>query len=220
VSPALIARAGELGIAAYRIWGMTELPTATTANELDPLEFRAGTDGRPAPGVELRVVDDAGRPVAPGAVGELLVRGPEMMLGYVRAELDAHAFTADGFIRTGDLGSLAEDGQLRIQGRLKDIINRGGEKFSTREIEEVLAEHPDIDAVAVVAVPGGRLGERIGVAIVSGRADWTLEEIGRAVTGRGLARQKQPELLRVVPVLPTNPTGKLNKAALVKLFAP
>nr|BFE58353.1 hypothetical protein GCM10020063_028790 [Dactylosporangium thailandense] len=218
VPPALIARAGELGIAAYRAWGMTELPTATLANELDPLEYRAETDGHLAPGVQLRVVDPAGEAVEPGEVGELLLRGPEMMLGYVREELNAHAFAPGGWFRTGDLGSLARDGQVRISGRIKDIINRGGEKFSTREIEEAIGKHPEIDAVAIVAVPGGRLGERIGAAIVSRRDDWTIEEIGRAVTGQGLARQKQPELLRVVRALPTNPTGKINKAALVDLF--
>jgi acyl-CoA synthetase (AMP-forming)/AMP-acid ligase II len=220
VPPALVRSAGELGVAAYRVWGMTEVPTATTANELDPLEHRAETDGRPAPGVELRVVDPSGQAVEPGGVGELLLRAPEMMLGYVREELNARTFAPGGWIRTGDLGSLADDGQVRIQGRLKDIINRGGEKFSTREIEQALEAHPDIEAVAVVPVPGGRLGERIGVAIVSRRDDWTLEEIGRTVTGQGLARQKQPEVFTVVRALPTNPTGKINKAAVVALFDP
>ncbi|MEZ7126753.1 AMP-binding protein [Nonomuraea sp. AD125B] len=220
VPPDLIRQAGELGIAAYRAWGMTELPTATLPNELDPLEFRAETDGRLAPGVELRVVDSSGRDAGPGETGELLLRGPEMMLGYVREELNAHAFTPDGWFRTGDLGSLGGDGQVRITGRLKDVINRGGEKFSAREIEEAIVRHPDVAAVAIVAVPGGRLGERIGAVVVSEREDLTLEEVGRAVTGQGLARHKQPELLRVVRSLPTNPTGKINKAAVVKLFDP
>jgi acyl-CoA synthetase (AMP-forming)/AMP-acid ligase II len=207
VPPALIRSAQDRGIAAYRIWGMTEVPTATTANELDPLDHRADTDGRPAPGVELRIVD-----------GEIQVRAPEMMLGYVQESLNDNAFTPDGFIRTGDLGSIDHNGQLRIQGRLKDIINRGGEKFSTREIEQALERHPDIDAVAVVAVPGGRLGERIGVAIVSRRTDWTLAELGTTVTAQGLARQKQPELFSVVASIPTNPTGKVDKSAVVALF--
>ncbi|GAA1702081.1 AMP-binding protein [Nonomuraea bangladeshensis] len=220
VPPDLIRQAGELGIAAYRAWGMTELPTATLPNELDPLEFRAETDGRLAPGVELRVVDSSGRDAGPGETGELLLRGPEMMLGYVREELNAHAFTPDGWFRTRDLGSLGGDGQVRITGRLKDVINRGGEKFSAREIEEAIVRHPDVAAVAIVAVPGGRLGERIGAVVVSEREDLTLEEVGRAVTGQGLARHKQPELLRVVRSLPTNPTGKINKAAVVKLFDP
>ncbi|GGM41013.1 long-chain-fatty-acid--CoA ligase [Dactylosporangium sucinum] len=217
VPPALVRAAQDLGIAAYRIWGMTELPTATTANELDPLDHRAETDGRPAPGVEVRVVD-GDRDVAPGEVGELLLRAPEQMLGYVRAELDERAFAPGGWLRTGDLGSLAADGQVRVQGRLKDIINRGGEKFSTREIERALETHPDIDVAAVVAVPGGRLDERIGAVVVSHRTDWTLEELGRAVTGQGLAKRKQPELFRVVPALPTNATGKIDKAAVVALF--
>ncbi|MET7400736.1 AMP-binding protein [Dactylosporangium sp. NPDC005572] len=217
VPPALVRAAQDLGIAAYRIWGMTELPTATTANELDPLDHRAETDGRPAPGVEVRVVEND-QDVAPGEVGELLLRAPEQMLGYVRAELDARAFAPGGWLRTGDLGSLAADGQVRVQGRLKDIINRGGEKFSTREIEQALETHPDIDVAAVVAVPGGRLDERIGAVVVSRRTDWTLEELGRTVTGQGLAKRKQPEVFRVVPALPTNATGKINKAAVAALF--
>jgi acyl-CoA synthetase (AMP-forming)/AMP-acid ligase II len=220
VPPALIRSAQELGIAAYRLWGMTELPTATTACELDPLELRAETDGTPAPGVSLRVLDDSGHPVGPGEVGELQLRGPEMMLGYVRAELNERGFTPDGWLRTGDLGWLGEDGWVRISGRIKDIINRGGEKFSAREIEQALEAHPDIRAAAVVGVPGGRLGERIGAAIVSTRSDWTLEELGRTVTGAGLSRHKQPELFRVVPALPTNATGKINKKALLELFGP
>jgi acyl-CoA synthetase (AMP-forming)/AMP-acid ligase II len=218
VPPALIRAAQELDIAAYRVWGMTELPTSTTANELDPLSNRAETDGNLAPGVQLRVLDPAGEPLPAGEIGELQLRGPEMMLGYLKS--GPEPFTPDGWLRTGDLGSLAVDGQVRVQGRLKDIINRGGEKFSTREIEQALEAHPDITAAAVVGVPGGRLGERVGAAIVSSREDWTLEEVGRAVTGQGLARQKQPEMLRVLPALPTNATGKVNKKAIVEILDP
>lgn len=213
----LVRRADALGIAAYRCWGMTELPTATLASELDDLTRRATTDGPLAPGVELRVVDDAGAEVPPGTEGHLLLRGPEMMLGYVRDDADAAAFTPDGWLRTGDLGRLNPDGYLTVTGRAKDIVNRGGEKFSVREIEEAVATHPDVAAVAVVAVPGGRLGERVGAAVVSRRADLTIEEIGGSVTGAGLARQKQPEIVALVDSIPTNATGKVDRAAVRRL---
>lgn len=218
VPPELVRRAEELGIAAYRCWGMTELPTATLATELDALELRATTDGPLAPGVELRVVDDGGLEVAPGDEGHLLLRGPEMMLGYVRDDVDAAVFTPDGWMRTGDLGRLGDDGHLRVTGRAKDIVNRGGEKFSVREIEEAVAAHPDVTAVAVVAVPGGRLGERVGAVVVSHRHDIDAREIGAAVTGAGLARQKQPEVVAVVDALPTNPTGKIDRGAVLRLL--
>lgn len=218
IPPALIHAAQDLGVSAYRAWGMTELPTATLPNELDPLDARAETDGRLAPGVELRVVGSDGQTVEPGDEGELQLRGPEMMLGYVDASLDRSAFTPDAWFRTGDLGRLDEDGRVLVTGRLKDIINRGGEKFSAREIEEAVGSHPDVTAVAVVAVPGGRLGERVGVAVVSERHDLTVQELGAIVTGAGLARQKQPELLVVLPSLPVNATGKIDKRSLVSLL--
>ncbi len=133
-------------------------------------------------------------------------------------EHDERAFTADGWFRTGDIGSLGEDGYVRITGRLKEIINRGGEKFSAREIEDAITKHPDISSAAVVAVPGGRLGEQIAAAIVTDRDDLTLEDIGRVVTGSGLSKHKQPELILLVRSLPTNPTGKTDKNRVVELF--
>lgn len=218
VPPELIRTVNDLGIAAYRAWGMTELPTATLPSELDPLEARSETDGALAPGVEVSIVDDSGANVAPGEVGELLLRGPEMMRGYVRAELDKDAFTPEGWFRTGDLGTVDADRRVRITGRSKDIINRGGEKLSAREIEEAVGHHPDVTAVAVCAVPGGRLGERVGAAVVTRRADLSVDEIGRAVAAAGLARQKQPEMLAVVDSLPTNLTGKIDRKTLRALF--
>src|SRR5690606_4241046 len=105
-----------------------------------------------------------------GEVGALQARGPEMMMGYVDASLNTNAFTADGWLITGDLASIGADGYLRVSGRSKDIINRGGEKFSALEIERLIVAHPAIREAAVIAVPGGRLGERIGAAIVCDEA--------------------------------------------------
>lgn len=218
VPPALIRSVEDLGIKAYRAWGMTELPTATLPNELNSVEDRAETDGRLAPGVELSVRDEGGTPLSPGEVGELFLRGPEMMLGYVRRSLDESVFTADGWMRTGDRGWVDDRGQVTVTGRLKDIINRGGEKFSVREIEEAVARHPDVAQVAVVAVPGGRLGERIGAAVVSDRTELSVDEIGSVVEEAGLARQKRPEIVTVVDSLPTNATGKIDRKALAALL--
>jgi acyl-CoA synthetase (AMP-forming)/AMP-acid ligase II len=217
VPPELIRDADGLGIAAYRAWGMTELPTSTLANELDPLWARAETDGRLAPGVELRVVDDGGRDLEPGNEGNLLLRGPEMMLGYLRADASAGAISEDGWFTTGDVGCLGADGYVRISGRTKDIINRGGEKFSVREIEEHLRAHPRIEAIAVIAVPGGRLGERIGAVIV-GDEDVTPAALADFMTSRGVAKQKTPELVVVVEAIPVNATGKVDKRATLALF--
>lgn len=218
VPPQLVRRVGELGITAYRAWGMTELPTSSFANELDPVDVRADTDGRLSPGVELRVLDDEGRPLPAGEVGSLHLRGPEMMLGYLQEEANARAFAPGGWLDTGDVGLIGDDGCIRISGRTKDIINRGGEKYSAREIEEAVARHPDVAAVAVVAVPGGRLGEQVGAVVVTTRPDLGLVEIGRHVTSLGLARQKQPEQLVLVDAIPVNPTGKVDKRAVLALL--
>jgi cyclohexanecarboxylate-CoA ligase len=218
VPPQLVRRVGELGIAAYRAWGMTELPTSSFANELDPLDVRADTDGRLAPGVELRVLDDDGRQLPPGEVGSLQLRGPEMMLGYLQTDANERAFSPGGWFHTGDVGTVDGDGCIRISGRTKDIINRGGEKYSAREIEEAVARHPDVAAVAVVAVPGGRLGEQIGAVVVSTRPDLGVAELGRHVTTLGLARQKQPEQLVLVDAIPVNATGKVDKRAVLALL--
>jgi acyl-CoA synthetase (AMP-forming)/AMP-acid ligase II len=218
VPPDLIRRVGELGIAAYRAWGMTEAPTTSFANELDPIECRADTDGRLAPGIEVRILDDDGEELPPGEVGAMQLRGPEMMLGYLQEDADERAFRPGGWFDTGDVGSVDADGWVRISGRTKDIINRGGEKYSAREIEEAVAKHPDVAAVAIVAVPGGRLGERIGAVVVTSRPDLDVAELGRHVTSLGLAKQKQPEELVVVDAIPTNATGKVDKRAVLALF--
>jgi acyl-CoA synthetase (AMP-forming)/AMP-acid ligase II len=217
VAPDLITGIAEFGVAGYRAWGMTELPTSTFANELDPLDLRSSADGRLAPGVDVRVLDDEGRPLPHGESGELQLRGPEMMLGYVKPEHNASAFSEDGWFRTGDIGTCDAAGWIRITGRSKEIINRGGEKFSTREIEDAIAKHPDVTAVAVVGVPGGRLGEQIGAVIVT-RRDLSLEEIGRVVTSAGLSKHKQPERLVTVDAIPTNPTGKTDRRQTIALF--
>ena len=147
----VMERSEEQGIPAARVYGMTELPTVTVMSRADPFEARAGTDGAIAPGVEARVAGgDA--PLPPGAEGELLVRGPERMIGYLDAAASQAALDAEGWLRTGDVGVIDGDGHVTITGRLKDIINRGGEKFSARDIEDLLLRHPAVRQAAVVPV--------------------------------------------------------------------
>lgn len=215
VPPELIRTADDLGIAAYKAWGMTELPTSTLANELDPLWARAEADGRLAPGVELKVTSDDGEELGVGREGRLHLRGPEMMIGYLRET--AAPPIVDGWFDTGDVGFLGEDGYVRISGRTKDIINRGGEKFSVREIEGHLAQHPLIESVAVLAVPGGRLGEQIGAVIV-GAPELTTADLVAFMTEHGVAKQKTPEIIVTVDAIPTTSTGKVDKRATLALF--
>jgi acyl-CoA synthetase (AMP-forming)/AMP-acid ligase II len=219
VPPELIERAQERGIAAYRAWGMTELPTATLAGERDPLELRANTDGRAADGVEIEAVDADRRPLGPGAEGELRVRGPERMVGYVDATLNDAVVDAAGWLYTGDVGALGADGHVRITGRLKDIVNRGGEKLSTREIEELVGRHPAVREVAVIPLPEPRLGEQVCAVVVPrpGR-DVTREELAAFLADHRLARQKVPQRVELVDGLPRTPAGKVQKFKLVERY--
>ncbi len=219
VPPHLVERAQSLGITAYRAWGMTELPTATIANERDPLDRRARTDGRVADGVEVQAVDEHRCPLGPSIAGELRIRGPERTTGYVDPALNAGVIDADGWLYTGDVGVLDADGYVSITGRVKDIINRGGEKLSAREIEDLLAMHPAVGEVAVLGVPGGRLGERVCAAIVAANGASVDESALAAwLADREIARQKIPERWRAVDALPRTPAGKVQKFKLAELF--
>jgi len=219
VPPELIREAEELGVAAYRAWGMTEMPTATISNESDPLTARSETDGRPAIGVEVRVADESSGDLVlpPGSEGALQLRAPEMMIGYVDASLDDRVFTSDGWLRTGDVGSVDAHGYVRVTGRTKDIINRGGEKFSVQEIERLILAHPNITAAAVTALPAERLGEQIGAALVSSEPV-SVEELGAFILSQGAAKQKRPERIVLVDEIPMNSTGKVDRRALQALF--
>jgi acyl-CoA synthetase len=220
VPPQLIERAQERGIAAYRAWGMTELPTATLASERDSLEDRANTDGRAAEGVEIEPVDGDRTPLGAGQEGELRVRGPEQMVGYVDAALNDLVVDADGWLYTGDVGTVGADGQVRITGRLKDIVNRGGEKLSAREIEELVGRHPAVRDVAVIPLPEPRLGEQVCAVVVPRPGhDLTREQLAAFLREQRLARQKVPERVELVDGLPRTPAGKVQKFKLVERFA-
>ncbi|MGW0915197.1 (2,3-dihydroxybenzoyl)adenylate synthase [Streptomyces sp. NPDC002784] len=183
----------------------------------DPEEVVHGTEGRPLSEYdEVRIVDERLRDVPPGEVGELITRGPYTIRGYWNApEANRTAFTADGFFRTGDLARLTPDGNVVIAGRVKDVINRGGEKVSAEEVEQHLRSHDAVRDAAVVGRPDPALGEASVAYLVPEDEDGVdLAGIKRYLSGRGLAAFKLPDALRLVAELPRTPVGKIDKNAL------
>jgi len=214
VPPALIHKAAEVfaNCRAFRVFGSSEAPLVTLGFVgAGQLEQAASTDGEILD-YQVRLLDDAGREVAAGQEGEICVRGPAMFLGYANPEQSAEAFDADGFFATGDLGRITADNAIVITGRKKDLINRGGEKISAKEVEDILHQHPLIDEAAVVAMPHERLGETLCAYVIlrAGQQlslDGLLEQVARA----GVARQKFPECLVVVEDFPRTASGKIRK---------
>jgi acyl-CoA synthetase (AMP-forming)/AMP-acid ligase II len=213
VPGAVCDRAEALGIRTTRCYGSTEHPTISGARNSDPPDRRKYTDGGLLDGVEVRIVDDDGRDVPAGTVGEVLSRGPELFAGYTDPALTAIAVDADGWYHTEDLGTLDDQGFLTITDRKKDIIIRGGENVSAGEVETLLLRMPGISETAVVAAPDVRLGEHACafVSMTPGHAPPTLADICSHLERVGLARQKWPEELRVVTDYPRTPSGKITK---------
>jgi 2,3-dihydroxybenzoate-AMP ligase len=188
----------------------------------DPEEVRLETVGRPvSPDDEVRLCDEEGREVPDGEVGELTVRGPYTLCGYYRApEHNARAFTPDGFYRSGDLMRRHPSGAYLVEGRIKDLINRGGEKISAEEIENLILTHPAVRNVACVPVPDPVLGERMCACIILHEgATLTLEALTDYLLGLGLAKFKLPERLEVMSDFPLSPFGKVSKKTLVEQLA-
>jgi cyclohexanecarboxylate-CoA ligase len=180
-------------------WGLTEFPIATSPAPDDPPEVLAQTVGRACPGVSVRLVD-----------GELRLKGAQCFLGYTDPAQDGAAFDDQGWFRTGDLGEIDPRGNVRITGRLKDIIIRNAENISALEIGEILMRHPHIADVAVIGLPDKLTGERVCAVVVpeAGRTI-TLADVAAHCRAGGVARQKHPEQLEIVDVLPRNPMGKV-----------
>jgi acyl-CoA synthetase (AMP-forming)/AMP-acid ligase II len=200
------------GVPLVGSWGLTEFPNASSAAPGDPTDVLTTSVGRAGPHVSVRAVADDGRECATGEEGELRLRGPQCFLGYVDAALDADAFDDDGWFRTGDLGRIDADGNVRITGRLKDIIIRNAENISVIEIEELLYRHPAIDDAAVFGMPDPRTGERVCAAVVLREgAQLDLPALRDHCRAEGLALQKCPEQLEVVGELPRNSMGKVLK---------
>src|SRR5881296_1766740 len=188
----------------------------------DPQEVKLETCGRPiCPDDEVRLVDDEGREVAEGEVGELTCRGPYTLRGYYGVPgYNARAFTPDGFYCSGDLMRKHPSGNYVVEGRKKDLINRGGEKISAEEIENLILSHPAVQNVACVPMPDPVLGERTCAFIVPRRGQRvTLIEIVRHLIEAGIAKFKLPERVELIDELPLSPFGKVSKVTLTKLIA-
>jgi acyl-CoA synthetase (AMP-forming)/AMP-acid ligase II len=206
-------------------YGSSEVMMATVCRPEDPVERVASSDGRPVPGVEIRIVDPDGTTAALGTAGEIRYRGPGRLLEYwQRPDLTAAALDPEGWWGTGDLGRVDEAGYLRVTGRIKDIIIRGGFNISAREVEETLVAHPSIRDAAVIGLPDPELGERACAVVVAdpGAAEPpTLAGLRRHLHDEHrMAVWKVPERIEVVEALPTTATGKVQKYALRERFAP
>ncbi len=212
------ARIGpELGCAVQQVFGMAEGLLNFTRQD-DPQTLVLTTQGRPlAEDDDLRIVDAEDAPVTPGEVGELQVRGPYTLRGYYRAaEYNRTAFTPDGFYRSGDLVRQLPSGHLVVEGRTKDVINRGGDKVPVEEVENHLLAHPAVREVAIVGVPDEALGERTCACIIAHGTPPTRAELNAHLTGLGLAAFKLPDRVAVLPSFPRTALGKVNKRALAE----
>lgn len=199
------------------LYGMLETGFHTFTRVTDDPEAVAGTIGRSAPGMALRLIDEAGRDVPLGAEGEIAAGGPTVHLGYHKnPTANAELFTADGWFRTGDLGQLDAAGNVKIVGRLKEMINRGGQKFFPREIEELLYTHPKILHAVIVGVPDPRLGERNCLCVIPREgASLSLAEVVDFLKDR-IATYKLPEEMEIFDDFPFTPTGKIQRHVLAR----
>jgi oxalate---CoA ligase len=203
------------GVPVIEAYGMTEAAHQMASNALPPRPRKAGTVG-PAAGPEVRVADTRGDTVPPGATGEIVIRGPNVMKAYENnPKANADAFYGEWF-RTGDQGTMDEDGYITITGRLKEIINRGGEKISPREVDEILMEHPAVHQCVTFGMPHDMLGEEVAAAIVlkqgAAASDKELREFAKAK----LADFKVPKKILILAEIPVGATGKLQRIGLAQ----
>ncbi|MFI9645175.1 (2,3-dihydroxybenzoyl)adenylate synthase [Streptomyces sp. NPDC052040] len=209
--------APELGCRLQQVFGMAEGLLCYTRLD-DPEDLVIDSQGRPlCTDDEIRIVDTGDRDVPHGEVGELLVRGPYTLRGYYRADdHNARAFTADGFYRSGDLVRRLPTGHLVVEGRIKDVINRGGEKVPVEEVENHLLAHPAVHDTALVGLPDEHLGERSCACLISRGTPPTRTDVTAHLTARGLAAYKLPDEVRALKSFPRTALGKVDKAALAR----
>jgi acyl-CoA synthetase (AMP-forming)/AMP-acid ligase II len=194
-------------------YGMTEAPIVSQ-NDIDaPDESKRHGEGTPTEGVDMKMIDRNGNDVPPGEEGEVVVKGRQVMRGYLDSSLDADVFTADGYLRTGDLGRFDAHGAVVITGRLKDIIIRKGENISAKEVEDVLFTHPKVADVAVLGLPDAERGELVCACIVpTDAADPpTRDDVLDFCRAQGLMLQKVPERVEIIDTMPRTPSGKVPK---------
>ncbi|MGP4368205.1 medium-chain fatty-acid--CoA ligase [Escherichia coli] len=209
----------QRGIKLLSIYGSTESSPHAVVNLDDPLSRFMHTDGYAAAGVEIKVVDDARKTLPPGCEGEEASRGPNVFMGYFdEPELTARALDEEGWYYSGDLCRMDEAGYIKITGRKKDIIVRGGENISSREVEDILLQHPKIHDACVVAMPDERLGERSCAYVVlkAPHHSLSLEEVVAFFSRKRVAKYKYPEHIVVIEKLPRTASGKIQKFLLRK----
>jgi len=196
-------------------YGMTEAAHQMASNPLPPAPRHPGCVGIAA-GPEVAIMDDAGALLAPGSIGEVVIRGPNVTKGYeANPKANAEAFT-NGWFRTGDQGVMDEAGYLRLTGRLKEIINRGGEKISPREVDEVLMDHPAVAQVVTFAMPHPKLGEEVAAVVVLREGQTADEAAIRSFAATRLADFKVPRTILFMDEIPKGATGKLQRIGLAQ----
>lgn len=206
----------KLGCQLQQVFGMAEGLLCYTRLD-DPLDVIINTQGRPlCPDDEIRIIGNNDLPVANGEVGELQTKGPYTLKGYYRAdEHNAKTFTTDGFYQTGDLVRMTANGNLVVEGRKKEQINRAGEKISVAEIENLLSQHPQIEASTLVPIPDEHLGERSCAFIITTNRQLNLQDVQQFLTHQGIARYKLPDQLEQLSIWPLTAIGKIDKKLLV-----
>ncbi len=204
-----------LGTCVQQVFGMAEGLLNFTRLD-DSAEVVEHTQGRPlCEADELRIVDESGRQAAPGADGELLVRGPYTLNGYFRADaVNRQSFSPDGFYRTGDRVRRFANGYLEVTGRIKDVITRGGETLAAGDLEEHLLAHPAVRAAAAVGLPDPYLGEKVCAAVVFGDQPLTLAQLNDYLNERGAATHTRADTLVAISAMPVTPVGKIDKKTL------
>jgi cyclohexanecarboxylate-CoA ligase len=200
----------RLGAQILSGWGMTENGLVTTTRPGDPDEKIFNTDGAAVENMAVRIVDDEGNPVPPDTEGRLQAQSVGMFVGYLKRP-DAYEF-CDGWFETGDLARIDADGYIRIVGRAKDIVIRGGENIPVVEVEDQLYRHPSVEAVAIVAMPDKRLGER-SCAFVQTKpgANFTFDAMIEHLLASGMSKTYLPEKLELVDEFPRTASGKIQK---------
>jgi len=203
------------GVPVIESYGMTEAAHQMASNPLPPGDRLPGSVGIAA-GPEISIMDEAGTRQPPGSIGEIVIRGPNVTAGYLNnPDANAAAFS-NGWFRTGDQGILDENGYLRLTDRLKEIINRGGEKISPREVDEVILDHPDIAQAVTFSIPHDKLGEDVAAAVVLKEgANLEQKELQTFVAER-LAAFKVPRIVMFVDEIPKGATGKLTRIGLAE----
>jgi cyclohexanecarboxylate-CoA ligase len=221
IPAAVVERAGATlpNIKVLSLYGRSENLVTTSCSVDDDVSRALISDGKALPGAEVRIVDPQGNEVPRGTEGDIAYRGPAHMTEYLaNPDETAALFTHDGFSVSGDLGVMTDDGYVRVTGRTKDIVIRGGMNISVREIEDNLANHPDLLASSCVGMPDERLGERVCcyVVVAAGRTQPTVEGLREFLLTRGMPIQKTPERVVAVEAMPMTATGKVLKHELRK----